>query len=505
MNKKTAGVLSSYLLIGVDVLVALFFVPFLLSALGPDEYGIYKLMVSTASYLSVLDFGLGGTITRYIVKYKTEQDLRQQENFMAMGLLLYAGLSVVVLMVALGVCLLLPKLYAASITADKMHSAQTIFMILCTNTAVQLFNHAYNGLLAAHERFSFIKISTIVKTVLRVLLIVLGMHFIRSALLVAIIDLALSVGLLALNILYSRFHVRSKIKLHGWDGKLAKEALIFTSAILVQAIINQFNTNVDNIVLGIYSSTAVIAMYSLVLQLYVMYANLSTAVSSVYLPSISTEVFKGSTDAQITEKVIPPSRIQLSVLLLTFTGFLLFGKDFILLWVGEGYESVYYLTCVLMLASILDLSQNSITSVVKAKNMLHGRTWILCISTALNFVVTLLLVPHFGAIGAVAGTAFSMIFGYGVALNLYYHFFIKIHMPTYYKKTYRGILPAAALAAMIGIPIALWLPLDGWVGLIIKAGCYALIFCLLLYRIGLNQEERQAVGAFLNKLRRRKK
>ena len=77
MNKKAWGVIFSYLLIVVDILVALLFVPYLLKNLGDDEYGLYRLLYSTASYLAVLDFGLGGTITRFVVKYKTENDTEQ--------------------------------------------------------------------------------------------------------------------------------------------------------------------------------------------------------------------------------------------------------------------------------------------------------------------------------------------------------------------------------------------------------------------------------------------
>ena len=99
-NKKTMGVVLSYILIVVDILVGILFVPYLLKALGDTEYGVYKLMVSTAAYLSILDFGIGGTLTRYIVKYKTQNDKQSEENFSAMGLTIYACLSVLVLLIA---------------------------------------------------------------------------------------------------------------------------------------------------------------------------------------------------------------------------------------------------------------------------------------------------------------------------------------------------------------------------------------------------------------------
>lgn len=505
MNRKISGVFFSYLLIVVDILVGLLFVPFLLRGLGQDEYGLYRLLYSTAAYLSVLDFGLGGTITRYVVKYRTEGDLKKQENFMAMGLTVYAILAAITILVSFVITLIIPYMYQASISAPKMHRAQLTFLILCATHAVTLFSHAYTGLFAAYERFTYSKLSNILRILLRVIVIVIGIRFWPSAMLIALVDFLLSVALLIVHILYCKYSVKCKVKLHKWEGSLIKEMLVFTSAILVQAIITQFNTNVDSIVLGIYSTTEVIAMYSLVLQIHTMYSGLATSICVVYLPSISEAVFKGATDDEVTEKVIEPSRIQLLVLLLVASGFVLFGRDFIRLWV-PGNDAVYGLVVLLMITSLLDLSQNTINSVLKAKNKLHGKSLILAISTAFNFLATLLLVPHFGVWGAAIGTAISLVFGYGVALNIYYHKVIHINMFTYYKKTYSGIVPATLLCLPIGFGIGYINPLHGWLGFLLEAGCYAVVFVIAMYLLGMNSSEKALIGKFLNKLgiRRRK-
>lgn len=500
MNKKAWGVIFSYLLIVVDILVALLFVPYLLDGLGQDEYGLYRLLYSTASYLAVLDFGLGGTITRYIVKYKTEKDVRSQENFMAMGLTIYGVLAVATMIFSVVMAILIPKLYAASISPEQMREAQGIFMILCATHAVTLFSHAYTGLFSAYERFSYSKVSNIVKILLRVALLIIGLRYWKSAMLVAVVDFLLAFGLLLIHIFYAKFSVKCKIKLHKWEGRLAREALFFTSAILIQSIVNQFNTNVANVVLGIYSTTAVITMYSLVLQLYNMYSGFSTAISTVYLPSISSAVFKGADDETVTKKLIEPSRIQLIILFLAASGFILYGRDFILQWVGEGYEMVYYLTCILMITSMLNLSQTTLTSVLKAKNKLMGKSIILAVSTAVNFGITLLLVPRIGVLGAVIGSGFSLIFGYGVVLNIYFHKVIHINMFMFYKKTYLSIILAVLACLPIGWGIGYINPLGGWLGFLAEAAVYVAVFAVLMYFIGLNKGEKSLIRSKIKKV-----
>lgn len=501
MKNKSLGIILSYMLTVIDIIVAIFFVPFLLSSLGDNEYGLYRLMLSTASYLSVLDFGIGGTITRYVVKYKVEKNKEKEENFVAMGLVIYAVLSVFIVILAVIISIFIPRIYASSIPPENTYKAQFMFLILCSTTALSLFNHAYNGLITAYEKFIFMRVSNILKIVLRILLIVAGITLIKSALVIAIVDFSLSVLLLICNIFYSKLVLKFHVKLHKWNWNLAKEALLFTSAILIQAVINQFNTNVDNAALGVFTSTATVAMYSLALQVYTMYSTISTSVSSVYLPSISSSVFEGKSDREITKKVVVPSRLQLIMLLLALVGFIIFGNQFISVWVGNKYNGLYALICILLISSTLELSQNSITSVLKAKNKMHGMVAILSISTLYNAVLTFILVPKFGAIGAVMGTAFSMVFGYGIALNIYYSKAIHLDMKLYYKETYKGILPAAIISIIPGIAIRHFIKIGGWSGFIISCGIFAIIYCALMLAIGLNKDEKQLIYKVLNKLK----
>ena len=499
MNNKKVAIICSYLLIVVDIAVGIFFVPFLIGGLGESEYGLYKLLFSMASYLSVLDFGLGSTITRYVVKYKTEGRLKEEQNFVAMGMILYLILVGAVMILAVILSLCIPSMYVSSIPAGQMRYAQGMFLMICAATAINLLNHAYNGLVTAYEAFVFSKVSNIVKVVLRVVMIVVGVSLKSSAYIIVVTVLTLAMGLLLINMLYTKHRLKVKIKLHSWDKAVAKEAMVFTLAILFQSIINQFNSNVDNIVLGIFTTTTTVAVYSVALQLYTMYSNLSTAISTIYFPSISKAVFAGESDEKITEKVITPSRMQLLILLLALTGFYIFGMDFINLWVGEKYHIVYVLGIILLTSSTLELSQNTITSVLKAKNILHGKTLILGISTAFNVLLTFLLIPRFGVIGAAIGTAFSMIFGYGIALNIYYQKKAKLCMKLYFKKTFSGILPAALLAVPFGIILNWLIDCNSYFDFVIEVGIYVVVYCVFMMLVGLNRQEKATILSKFNR------
>ena len=51
----------------------------MLDMLGQAEYGLYSLAHSAVAYLSLLSFGFGSTIIRYIAKYNAEGNKEAEE------------------------------------------------------------------------------------------------------------------------------------------------------------------------------------------------------------------------------------------------------------------------------------------------------------------------------------------------------------------------------------------------------------------------------------------
>ena len=80
-NEVKWGALLSYLLIIINSLYGFLIVPFILSSLGEAEYGVYKTISSLSSALMILDLGLGGTVMRYIAKFKSDDRKDKIQSF----------------------------------------------------------------------------------------------------------------------------------------------------------------------------------------------------------------------------------------------------------------------------------------------------------------------------------------------------------------------------------------------------------------------------------------
>ena len=65
INQVKFGALLSYVVIVLNMVIGVLYTPILTSKLGQSEYGLYSLVTTVISYLTILDFGFGNAIIIY--------------------------------------------------------------------------------------------------------------------------------------------------------------------------------------------------------------------------------------------------------------------------------------------------------------------------------------------------------------------------------------------------------------------------------------------------------
>ena len=96
INQRKAGVILSYAGQFVKILISTIYTPIMLRLLGQSEYGLYQLVYSVVSYLSLLSFGFSSSYMRFYSHYKAQKDEDGVARLNGMFLLIFASLYVVV-------------------------------------------------------------------------------------------------------------------------------------------------------------------------------------------------------------------------------------------------------------------------------------------------------------------------------------------------------------------------------------------------------------------------
>ena len=388
MNERKKGAILSYIQVFLSVVVSMIYVPVLLHFLGQSEYGLYQIVGSFFSYVTVFESCVSAGILRNYCNALGRSDHEEASVTLSMARSIYRFLALLLDFVGITVIFTFRSFYAASFTTSELIESIAILILLFVNMTFTLQGSVYLTVLTGHEKYTFLRILSILMQVIQPLLVILCVSRIPYAITVSVVIVLLN--LLTIGIRYGYVTQKLKIRItkQPKDSRIVKSILGLSAAILLGSIADQIFWKTDQVILGRMFNTAVVAVYSVGAQIYMMYMQFGTQVSGVFYPKISALYQEENGLQKVSDLFIRIGRITFYVILLILSGFIIFGREFLLLWVGEGYEEAYWVAIIVMLPFSIDLAQNLGLCILQIKGQYSFRARIYFMSAVLNIVTT---------------------------------------------------------------------------------------------------------------------
>lgn len=500
MNQRKIGIGLSYLNIVLHAVLGFLYVPILLHYIGKNEYGLYQLIGSLIAYFSIMDFGLTAAVTRFYTKYKALKDKIGMENILAISLYGYAGVTVLCLVVGCICYFNLDYIFGASMSAEELTEASQMFLLLLFNIAVSLSTMIFRAVINAHEKFLFLKGLETIQLIIQPVLVVLILQKYPTAMAVAMAQTFLNVILILARMYYCFGKLNITIKFHYWNHDLFDDFRRLALSIFAVSLIDQVFWKTNQIILGIVQGTGAVAVYSIASLIYMNYMALSTAISGVYLPHITELVVQRKPVQELSALFIQIGRWQYYLLALVATGFIVFGKQFIQIWAGNGFSDAYIITLLIILPFTIDLIQNIGLAILQAMNCYDFRAKIYFLTGVLNLIMAIPLGIRYGGIGCAVATGISMLIGNGLIMNVFYARYINLDIKDFWWQIGR-ITVVVLICVTMGYSLNLLLPFNGRLGFVMKILLYTILYTVLIYRFALNIEEKVKVGKIIKKIK----
>ena len=499
LEQRKTGVLLTYVSEAIKILTTLVYTPLMLRLLGDNEYGLYQTVSSTVAYLSLLSLGFGSAYVRYHSRYQVKHDESGIARLNGMFMLVFCAMSVICL-VAGGVMIGNARaIFGDKLTAAELEQAKLLMAVLILSMAVTFPNSVFNCYVTAHEKFIFQKLLIVVQNVLNpcltLPLLMLGYGSVAVVAVSAVLTLVVFIS----NLYFCLKKLGMKFSFRGLEFGLLKEMAAFTFFIFLNQIIDQVNWAVDKFLLVRMIGPAMVTVYSIGALINSMYLQMSTAVSNVFIPKVNQIVASSNDNGDLTRLMTKVGRVQYLILMLVLTGFVLFGKSFIHLWVGAGNEDAYYVALLLIVPVTIPLLQNLGIEIQRAKNMHKARSVVYVCLAAGNVVLSIYLIRIWGVVGAAMGTAVMLLLGNGLFMNWYYHRRIGLDMLAFWREIIRFI-PASLVAVLLGWGYSVLVPVRSWLLLMISVVVYTMVYAAIMWLLGMNEYEKKLVRKMLRKL-----
>jgi len=499
------GMILSYINLGIGNLIPFFYTPIMLELLGQSEYGLYKIAGSTTSYLSLMAFGIGSAVSRFIIKARTQGGKDAEERMFGLFNLLFQAIALLTLIVGGMITWKLDLLYGESLTAAELSRMRVLVGLMVINTAVNLSATSYHSVVFSHERFLFVHsvniLSTIGAPVLNLVILFMGYRSVGMA----VVSLTLNVLVRLMYLAYVRRALDIRPRYKGMPSGAIREIFAFSFWVFVSNIVGQIYSATDTVIIGAIPELATVgaAIYSIGSTFTGILFSLAQVMPTFFAPKVNQMTFSGCTDAELTNLVISVGRIQGCLVALVCSGFIAFGMPFITCYVGAGYEESYWVAVLVMIPNCIPLVQSVAHSILQAKNMHQFRSKVYLAVALLNIVGTLLLVRKFGVVGAAIPTGVSYLLGHGLIMNWYYWKKVKLDIPRFWKE----VLPIFGIAAALctaTVILSNWVDLYSWLRLAIGILCYTAVYALCTWSAVMNEEEKTYLRNSF-KINRRKK
>ena len=199
INELKVGAILSYVVIALNMVIGIIYTPYLTRMLGQSEYGLYSLVASVISYLTILDLGFGNAITVYTARYLAKKDKEGEEKLHGMFLIIYTIIGIVAGIIGMVLYFNVDRLFGKSMTSEELSTAKVLMGILTFNLVITFPFSIYSSIITAYEKFVFNKIVNIIRIILTpMIMIPLLMMGYKSVALV-ILTTALNVACLIIN------------------------------------------------------------------------------------------------------------------------------------------------------------------------------------------------------------------------------------------------------------------------------------------------------------------
>jgi len=420
-DKKTLAI-GSFARVGqraANVLTALFMTPFIIRSLGTEDFGLWTLAGAFLGYYGMMDLGIGAAVSRHVSASLGKKDYDEANALLSTAMGIYLCIAAVLLLATFVIAGLM---YYFDYHERGALFAQIILMIGSLQ-AVGIPMNVYGGALVAQLRYdlltSFSFISLVLRTILLVVVLWLGFGILGMA------YVSLATGLL--NLAMPFFTVRKVmpfVKIR-WSlvGSEARNTLLGYSAfIFLSNAAKIIRFKIDVVVIAEFLSLVATAHYQVAAMLISQFRYGMDAIFGVLFPYFG----KLSASEENREKMhrVFSFMMKRSIQATFFASaaMIIWGRDFIIVWVGPEFEVAYPCVVALAIAEIVTGSQ------VPAYHFLSGTSrhkflaYVNIVEAVLNLILSIVLVgfTDLGILGVALGTAIPMVLFQGIAVPIFF-------------------------------------------------------------------------------------
>lgn len=500
MNQIKTGAIISYIALFFNIVIGLLYTPWMINAIGKADYGLYTLAMSVIS-LFVFDFGLGSAITRYVSKYLAEGRQEKVDSLLGLVFKLYIIGDILIFISLVVIYFFLPSIYQG-LTSGEMESFKVVYIIASLFCLISFPFIPLNGILTSYEKFVQLKSCDLIHKIIIVAMMT-GCLIIGGGLFsLVIVNSVAGVIIIILKLaLLGKTKIRA-IHWGYWNRAVLKSVCSFSVWVTIIQLAQRCIFNIAPSILAAFTTSTAITILGIAICLEGYTFSFANAINGMFLPRVS-RLLANNDRLEILNLMIRIGRIQIYIIGLVCIGFICVGRDFISVWLGEGYEDVYVCALLIILPSLFHLPQEIGNTTIVAEGKVKLQAYAFMLMAIINLAMAYPLTKYFGVVGLCSSIMIAYIVR-TITMDLIFYKTLRIDVISFFKESYLKIMPSLMLVVIVCLSINHYLAFSGWIGFIVKTGICTICYVLMVWFFAMNKEEKELVLVPIKKILNRR-
>lgn len=493
------GAAISYCAIAFNILSGLLYTPWMINKIGPDSYALYTLATSVIS-IFLLDFGIGGAVTKFLSNYYARGEYNEADKFISVVYRVFIVISFVIACVLLVFYFMLDGVYV-KLSPSELKVFKNLFIIVSVYSVISFPSLPFNGVLLANELIIDIKLCNFGQKFLNVLFIVIALILDGNVYSLVVVNAVSNLIFVILKYALIKKKTALRADLSYYNSKVSKELFGYSMWMTVMSISQRLILNIMPTLIAALIGSVEVTIFSIAVILEAYVFSFTDAINGMFMPRISRIVNGENAEQKLSELMCIVGKFHIITLGVIYLGFLCIGKEFIGLWMGNGYENTYYCALLIIFPSLLECPQQVAKTALLTKDVVKEQAYIYVIMAVCNVVVAALLLKIVGVVGAGIAVLIAYTIRF-ILTNVLYKKKLNINLKHYFLNTYLRWGSVFLISYVIFISAITAIPFNGWMGIVTKGFFIVVVYIIFICIAGLTPSEKKFLLTVMKGMRR---
>ena len=324
---------TSYIILVIDIVQNVAFVPLFISSFGTRLYGIWLATGGVVGMLSFFDLGIPSLMIQRTAREYAKKNFEGISEYFMSGIFLHTVLMLLLMITALIIGNYLPMI--VPMEADELAIVKKAYTISVIAMCFALVNNGIEGIANALQKPIIVKTSMIIGSILGLLTIFIGVNQGLSIVAIPLGFLVRAVFPFFVNITFLLvLFVKNNIPLKRLDKSIINDYLDFIPSIFMSKLGTAVSASIQPTLIARFILPEVAVYYSITVKIASLLRSILDRIGGSLFPSFAHLHGEGKV-AQVKNVYLSMSSKVLFAGFILYSFYVMFNEAFIHFWVGS--------------------------------------------------------------------------------------------------------------------------------------------------------------------------